>query len=70
MHLALHEQKTGNLKRKEFLDSLPAGLQRELVQQMFGDVLRKVPLFDMLCLTCSACHMLSVDEVAAVCRRR
>jgi hypothetical protein len=43
-----HEHKAGNIKRKEFLESLPRGLQRQLVTEMFGNVLKQVPLFELL----------------------
>jgi hypothetical protein len=43
-----YEHRVGNVKRKEFLDSLPAPLQSELVSVIYGAVLKRVPLFDVL----------------------
>ena len=43
-----HAHSTSNVKKKDFLDRLPKNLQAELVTIVFGDVLTKVPLFDML----------------------
>ena len=38
-----YEHGVGNVKRKEFLDSLPAPLQSELVSVIYGAVLKRVP---------------------------
>jgi len=43
-----HEHSSGAEKKKEFLDNLPMNLQRELVTVIFGDVLKKIPLFMLL----------------------
>jgi hypothetical protein len=45
-----HRHSSGDLKKKDFLDSLPMTLKRKLVLVIFGDALQKIPLFRLLSL--------------------
>jgi len=43
-----HTHSKGNMRKSEFLHSLPTVLQSELVELIFGETLRKVPIFEVL----------------------
>jgi len=41
-----HDHSTGDIKKKDFFENLPASLQRDLVTLIFGDVLMRIPIFE------------------------